>query len=185
MTNATAALREARDHLLHVRTAYDEVATSFHWPDVGPAFNFAFDWFDAIARGNQRPALVLAEEHGSTASYTLHDMAYRSDKVAVYLAAQGVRRGDSVVVMLGNQVELRESMLALIRLGAVIMPTTTAVGTSTSSIALKQLGSRGHLQSGRWAQVRGRPWRLSPVRCRGQGSAGRLAPLCRRPRHGL
>jgi acetyl-CoA synthetase len=130
MPNATAALREARDHLLRLRTSYDEVATSFHWPDVGPAFNFAFDWFDTIARGNQRPALVLAEEDGSRASYTFHDMAHRSDKVAAHLAAQGVRRGDSVVVMLGNQVELWESMLALIRLGAVIMPTTTAVDTA-------------------------------------------------------
>ncbi len=41
---------------------------------------------------------------------------------------QGVRRGDAVVVMLGNQVELWESMLAIMKLGAVIMPTTTAVG---------------------------------------------------------
>ena len=55
-------------------------------------------------------------------------MARRSDQVAARLAALGVGRGDSVVLMLGNQVELWESMLAVIKLGAVVMPTTTAVG---------------------------------------------------------
>src|SRR3954465_14484996 len=55
-------------------------------------------------------------------------MARRSDQVAAHLARLGVRRGDSVILMLGNQVELWESMLAVIKLGAVVMPTTTAVG---------------------------------------------------------
>ncbi len=59
-----------------------------------------------------------------SASYSFAALVTRSEQVA----AQGVGRGDSVVVMLGNQVELWESMLALIRLGAVIMPTTTAAG---------------------------------------------------------
>ena len=55
-------------------------------------------------------------------------MAHRSDQVAHWLAAQGVGRGDRVMLMLGNQVELWESMLAVMKLGAVIMPTTTALG---------------------------------------------------------
>ncbi|HWJ68112.1 MAG TPA: AMP-binding protein [Nocardioides sp.] len=100
----------------------------FQWPDVGPSFNFVHDWFDGFARGNDAPALVIVEEDGARASYSFGEMVTRSEQVAAHLAAQGVGRGDSVVVMLGNQVELWESMLALIRLGAVIMPTTTAVG---------------------------------------------------------
>ena len=60
--------------------------------------------------------------------YSFGEMVTRSEQGAAHLAAHGVRAGDSVVVMLGNQVELWESMLALIRLGAVIMPTTTAAG---------------------------------------------------------
>ncbi|GAA4737442.1 AMP-binding protein [Nocardioides endophyticus] len=127
---ATLALREARDDLLRLRTTYDEVLSSFSWPDIGAHFNFVHDWFDPIARGNKTPALVLVEEDGSRASYSFNEMARRSDKVAAHLSAHGVRSGDSVIVMLGNQVELWESMLALIRIGAVIMPTTTAVGTA-------------------------------------------------------
>jgi len=72
--------------------------------------------------------LVVVEEGGSRASYSFGELVARSEQVAAHLAARGVGRGDSVVVMLGNQLELWESMLAIIRLGAVIMPTTTAVG---------------------------------------------------------
>lgn len=57
-------------------------------------------------------------------------MARRSDQVAAWLAAQGVGAGDHVLLMLGNQVELWESMLAVMKLGAVIMPATTALGTA-------------------------------------------------------
>jgi acetyl-CoA synthetase len=128
MTTPTDALRAARDQLRTLRTSYDDAVSTFSWPDVGPRFNFAHDWFDGFARGNNRPALVIVEEDGTRGSYTFDELATRSDQVAAHLAAQGVGRGDSVVVMLGNQVELWESMLALIRLGAVIMPTTTAVG---------------------------------------------------------
>lgn len=128
MRNPTTALGAARDRLRELRTAYDDAATSFQWPDVGPTFNFVHDWFDTFARGNGRPALVIAEEDGRRSEYSFEEMVTRSEQVAAHLAGHGVRAGDSVVVMLGNQVELWESMLAIIRLGAVIMPTTTAVG---------------------------------------------------------
>lgn len=128
--SGTAALVAARDQLLSGRESYAEMLESFRWPDVGSTFNFAFDWFDQFARGNNRPALVIVEEDGSRTSFTFDEMARRSDRVAALLAEQRIGRGDSVVVMLGNQVELWETMLAVIRLGAVLMPTTTALGPS-------------------------------------------------------
>ncbi|MEU0795812.1 AMP-binding protein [Amycolatopsis sp. NPDC005961] len=123
-------LRDARDRLHDLRASYAEAVAAFRWPDVGPSFNFVHDWFDTFARGNDRPALVITEEDGRRGEYSFADLVTRSEQVAAHLAAHGVRAGDSVVVMLGNQVELWESMLALIRLGAVIMPTTTAVGSA-------------------------------------------------------
>ncbi|GAA4669088.1 AMP-binding protein [Gordonia humi] len=125
---ATTALHAARDLLVTLRSSYDDAVSQFSWPAVGERFNFAHDWFDAYAIGNTGPALVIVEEDGSRASYTFDEMATRSTQVAAHLRGLGVGRGDSVVVMLGNQVELWESMLAVIRLGAVVMPTTTAVG---------------------------------------------------------
>ncbi|AVM00107.1 AMP-dependent synthetase [Gordonia iterans] len=122
------ALAAARDRLIDLRTDYDTAVADFRWPDVGPQFNFAHDWFDPLARGNHAAALTIAEADGSRASYTYDELARRSDVLARDLADSGVGRGDSVIVMLGNQVELWETMLAVIKLGAVVMPTTTAVG---------------------------------------------------------
>lgn len=126
---ANAALMAARDQLIDLRTDYHRALAEFRWPDVGEHFNFAHDWFDPLARGNTSPGLVIVEEDGSRASYAFAELAHRSDQVAAALRTLGVGRGDSVLVMLGNQVELWETMLALTKIGAVIMPTTTAVGT--------------------------------------------------------
>ena len=106
----------------------EPAARNFEWPTVGEKFNWAIDWFDAIARGNDTTALWIVEEDGSEAKYSFDDMARRSDQVARWLELQGIGRGDSVILMLGNQVELWESMLAVMKLGAVLMPTTTAIG---------------------------------------------------------
>jgi acetyl-CoA synthetase len=120
--------RAARDRLFDLRENYSEATSGFVWPELGAQFNWAVDWFDQIARGNDRPALIIVEEDGSRTTRTFDEMATRSDQVAAWLATRGVVFGDGVMLMLGNQVELWESMLAIMKLGAVILPTTPAVG---------------------------------------------------------
>ena len=114
--------------LLALRGDHARAVREFTFPDVGDRWNWGVDWFDAVARGNDGACLTIVEQDESSASYSWDEMARRSDQVAAHLATLGVRRGDSVILMLGNQVELWESMLAVIKLGAVVMPTTTAVG---------------------------------------------------------
>lgn len=127
-STASRAYRSARDHLITHREDYDAAASGFRWPDVGRQFNWAIDWFDHVARGNSRTALRIVGDDGSDESYSFDDMAHRSDRVARWLADGGVEPGDRVMLMLGNQVELWESMLAVMKLGAVILPATTALG---------------------------------------------------------
>lgn len=129
-TTATELFRTARDGLLALRGKHDEALQTFTWPEFSGQFNWAIDWFDSYARGNDGAALIIVEEDGSSNSFTFDQMAKRSDQVAAWLAAQGVGKGDPVILMLGNQVELWDAMLAVMKLGGVIMPTTTAVGTS-------------------------------------------------------
>jgi len=128
MTSNTEVYRQARDRLVDLATDYDTAVRTFHWPRLTGAFNWAVDWFDVIARGNDRTALWIVEEDGSELRVSFDEMARRSDRVATWLAELGVRRGDRVILMLGNQVELWESMLAVAKLGAVVMPTTGALG---------------------------------------------------------
>ncbi|WP_186628538.1 AMP-binding protein [Rhodococcus sp. BP22] len=132
MTNVTEhdAFKSARNLLLDAYGDYDAAVSNFRWPDLGERFNWAIDWFDAIARGNEKTALWIVEEDGSEAKYSFDAMSHRSDQVARWLSGLGIGRGDSVILMLGNQVELWDSMLAVMKLGAVLMPTTTAIGSA-------------------------------------------------------
>lgn len=127
-TTGREAYRAARDILVRHREDYDAAVAAFRWPDIGDRFNWALDWFDRVAAGNSRTALRIIGEDGTDRSYSFAEMAARSDRLATSLAGDGVAPGDRVMVMLGNQVELWESMLAVMKLGAVIMPATTALG---------------------------------------------------------
>lgn len=124
MTTAAERFIAARDFLIAHRADQHAACAGFSWPQL-EHFNWALDYFDDLARGNERSALIIAEENGSHARYSFADLYRRSNRVANYLRTLSVRRGDRVLLMLGNQIELWEAMLALTKLGAVIIPTTT------------------------------------------------------------
>ncbi|QDY89432.1 AMP-dependent synthetase [Arthrobacter sp. UKPF54-2] len=126
----TEDFRAARDRLLALRGDYTAARQEFEWPRF-EEFNFALDWFDQIAADPakaDRPALVIVEQDGTATRRSFADLSRRSAQVANWLRAQGVRRGDRMIIMLGNQVELWELMLAGIKLGIVMIPTTTLMG---------------------------------------------------------
>ncbi|WP_236245843.1 AMP-binding protein [Streptomyces sp. CC210A] len=124
---ATARFRAARDFLQRHREDYDAAYRGFSWPRFAH-FNWAADWFDAIAAGNAATALHIVEEDGRETRVSFDDMAARSRRVANWLRAQGVRAGDRVIVMLGNQTELWETALAAMWLRAVVIPATPLLG---------------------------------------------------------
>ncbi|MBV9822866.1 MAG: AMP-binding protein, partial [Actinobacteria bacterium] len=116
----------ARDLLLERRGDLAGARERFRWPRP-ERFNWALDYFDgvlAVERGEQQ-ALRLVEDDGSQAAYTFAALADSSSRLAGWLASHGVGRGMRVLLVLGNQVELWESMLACMKLGAVIIPATT------------------------------------------------------------
>jgi acetyl-CoA synthetase len=129
-----AAVREflaARDLLLRCRGDYRTAYEQFRWPRP-ERFNWALDYFDgvlAVERGEQ-DALRLIEDDGSEARYSFAELSERSSRLAGWLAARGVHRGMRVLLVLGNQVELWTSMLACIKLGAVIIPATTLLSAA-------------------------------------------------------
>jgi acetyl-CoA synthetase len=126
---ATAAFRAARDLLLQHRTDYPTALAEFSWPELDQ-FNWALDWFDVIAAEHQdRIALRVVGDDGSDRSSSYAQLARRSAQVANWLRGLGVRRGDRVLLMLGNITELWEVMLAAIKLGAVVIPASTLLQT--------------------------------------------------------
>ncbi|MCX7203085.1 MAG: AMP-binding protein [Burkholderiales bacterium] len=114
----------ARDGLLSRRTDLDAASAHFSWPALSH-FNWAIDYFDAIARDNDKPALHIVEESGIEAKLTYAQLSQRSSQVANFLVSLGARAGDRMLLMLGNEVPLWETMLAAIKLGVVVIPATT------------------------------------------------------------
>ncbi|MFC5142660.1 AMP-binding protein [Actinomycetospora rhizophila] len=130
LSKAATEFRRARDELLERRTDYDAALRDFRWPQLDE-FNWALEHFDAIGAdpgSAQRPALWIVEEDGREAKYSFADMSERSNRVANWLRAQGVQRGDRIILMLANQVELWETILAAMKLGAVLIPSTPMLG---------------------------------------------------------
>ena len=121
--------QEARSLLLKHRTDYDAAVKEFRWPDPVP-FNWALDWFDAeLARNadsKDRAALWIVDAGSNRETkLSFETLSRRSNQVANFLRAQGLKRGDHLLLLLGNVVPLWETMLAAMKLGVVVIPATT------------------------------------------------------------
>jgi acetyl-CoA synthetase len=117
--------RAARDFLLEHRAEHYVACRGFQWPKLD-RFNWALDWFDSIAAGERshQSALRIMFEDGTETKLSFGELSNRSSQLANYYRELGVRRGDRVMVMLGNVSPLWETVLALIKLGGVILPAT-------------------------------------------------------------
>jgi acetyl-CoA synthetase len=121
--------RAARDFLLSHRADYHGAYGDFHWPRP-ETFNWALDWFDPIAAGNERPALWIVDDDDTETRLSFAELSARSSSLAAWLRERGVRRGDHTLLMLGNRVALWECILALTKLGAVMIPSSTLLTTA-------------------------------------------------------
>src|SRR5579871_2204088 len=114
---------ELRDRLLREGTSPAGAAAAFQWPAL-THFNWAIDYFDRIGADNERVGLRVVDDLGRDEAWSFAALVRRSNRVANLLASAGVKRGDRVLVMLGNVAALWETLLAAIKLGATVVPAT-------------------------------------------------------------
>src|ERR1700759_2357860 len=124
-----STFKDTRAFLLKHRTDYDAAVKGFRWPDPVP-FYWALDWFDPELAGNAerngRAALWLVDGgNDRQTKLSFAALSRRSNQVANFLRAQGLKRGDHLLLLLGNVVPLWETMLAAMKLGVVVIPATT------------------------------------------------------------
>ncbi|MFT4563699.1 MAG: acyl-coenzyme A synthetase/AMP-(fatty) acid ligase [Gammaproteobacteria bacterium] len=104
---------------------YDVEREKYSWS--APAkFNFARDVIDKWAtEDSSNVALWWIDDHGTEIKRTFAQLAERSRQLCNVLSDLGVKRGDTVIVMLGRNIEWWEILTACLRLGAVCSPGTT------------------------------------------------------------
>ncbi|QLQ16494.1 MAG: AMP-binding protein [Micropruina sp.] len=124
-TPASDAVRAARDFLLAHAHDYDTVVRDFRWPELAE-FNFALEWFDVVAAEHpERPAVKIVDANLNARQWTYGELARRSDQVANWFTELGMKRGDHMIVMLNNTIEIWEILLGLLKVGGVAIPTST------------------------------------------------------------
>ncbi|MDO4850890.1 MAG: AMP-binding protein [Actinomycetota bacterium] len=113
-------------NLRYVDETYDDDGVlqtfSVHYPDD---FNFGYDVVDDIADNDpDRRAMLWCNPEGEEHLFTFADMKRWSDKTANFLAAQGLGRGDYVMVILRRHYQFWFVATALAKLGCVMVPAT-------------------------------------------------------------
>ena len=106
------------------RTVEDGLITSISFKDP-EKFNFAFDVVDAL--GESKPdklAMLHISKDMTERRFTFKDLKKESARTANYFKSLGIQRGDRVMLVLKRHYQYWFSVLALNKLGAVVIPAT-------------------------------------------------------------
>jgi acetyl-CoA synthetase len=88
-------------------------------------FNFGYDIVDAwAAKEPAKKAIVWTDDHGRHVDFTFAQMKDYSDRTASYFQSLGIGRGDMVMLILKRRYEFWFAIVALHKLGAVVIPAT-------------------------------------------------------------
>ncbi|MDD4797219.1 MAG: AMP-binding protein [Eubacteriales bacterium] len=95
---------------------------SLHCPDT---FNFGFDVVDAMGRKSpDKPAMIWISNDKEERTFTFGDMMRHSARTANYFASLGIQKGDVVMLLLKRNYQFWFSIVALHKLGAIVVPAT-------------------------------------------------------------
>lgn len=94
-------------------------------------FNFAFDVVDRFAtEDSEKIALVWCNDKKDEKILTFGQMAKNVNKTANVLKSLGIKKGDSVMLILRRRYEFWYMLLALHKIGAIAVPATVQLLTS-------------------------------------------------------
>ena len=93
--------------------------------NVPENFNFGYDVVDAwAAEQPDKPALLWTNDKGEQIQFSFADMKRYTDMTASYFRSLGIGHGDMVMLILKRRYEFWFSIIALHKLGAVVIPAT-------------------------------------------------------------
>lgn len=112
-------------------------------------FNWGFDVIDAIGKGRGRDvALVHIDEGKEAERFTFEEVSEKSSQLANFLSLRGLGKGEPVLVMLPNTPMLWFSIVALIKLGAVVVPSAATLTQKDLDYRVSASGAKGVITDG-------------------------------------
>lgn len=88
-------------------------------------FNFGYDVVDAwAAEEPNKRAICWTNDKGEHIDFSYADLKEKTDKTAAYFQSLGIGKGDMVMLILKRRYEFWYSIIALHKLGAVVIPAT-------------------------------------------------------------
>lgn len=137
---------------------YAALIATFRW-DVPAQFNFGADVVDRWASTADHPALIWGNQAGEERRFTFSDMARLSNRLGSVLRAQGIAKGDRVVVMLPRSPEWMIAMVGAMKIGAVPIPCIEMLTARDLDYRVTNSGARGAIcqapHTGKFDGVRG------------------------------
>ena len=107
-----------------VFTSQEDYIKNLHI-NVPENFNFAYDVVDVYAQEQpDKKALLWTNDHGEERQFTFADMKRETDRTASFFQSLGIGKGDPVMLILKRRYEFWFSIMALHKLGAVVIPAT-------------------------------------------------------------
>lgn len=105
-------------------SSYDDFMQNFK-VEIPSNFNFAYDVVDEWARITpSKPALLWTDDKEHEHQYTFGDIKELSDRTASYFMSLGIKQGDRVLLILKRNAEFWFSIVALHKIGAIVIPAT-------------------------------------------------------------
>ena len=104
-------------------------------------FNFAFDLVDALAdKDPSKLAMLHISRDGTERRLTFKDIKKASNQCANYFKSLGIKKGDKVMLVLKRHYQFWYSMIALNKLGAIVIPATNQLQEHDFEYRFKSAG---------------------------------------------
>lgn len=120
--------------------SWKEAEKMFDWKQEDPV-NMAYLSCDRWARGPERIAIYWEDETGAQETWTFHQLKEKSDRMANALHLLEIKKGDRVAGLLGKDLELIVTILAVWKIGAIYVPLFTAFETDAIMHRLQDSGT--------------------------------------------
>src|SRR5438105_5142985 len=132
-----------------MRPTYAEACARFSWQDSLAALGWTSDGDVSIAdtiverhATSGRPALRWFGANGAERTLTFDELARLANRVAGFLTASGVRKGDRVAGFLPRVPETLAIMLGTWKAGAVYVPIFTGFGPDAIAYRVRHSGAK-------------------------------------------